>query len=187
MRESFRLIYQLKVTLNGTKPPIWRRIQIPETYTLWDLHMAIQDAMGWENRHIHKFQVVNPFGRERITIEAPERRQRVSSWLNLENSHLDYIYDFGDCWDHDIKIERVLPKDEGVGYPVCTKGERNCPPEDCGGVEGYEELLEILQDPSHENYEENWKWVEEGFDPEHFDPEEVVFSDPDERRKYAEV
>lgn len=97
MRESFRLIYQLKVTLNGTKPPIWRRIQIPETYTLWDLHMAIQDAMGWENRHIHKFQVVNTFGRERITIEAPERGQRVSSWLNLENSHLDYIYDFGDC------------------------------------------------------------------------------------------
>lgn len=81
----------------------------------------------------------------------------------------------------------MLPKDEGVGYPVCTKGERNCPPEDCGGVEGYEELLEILQDPSHENYEENWKWVEEGFDPEHFDPEEVVFSDPDERRKYVEV
>ena len=187
MKESFRLVYQLKIILKGTNPPVWRRIQIPETYTLWDLHVAIHDVMGWEDVHMHKFQVVNPFGRERITIKAPEHGQRVSSWLNLENSHLDYIYDFGDCWDHDIEIERVLPKEEGVDYPICTGGKQNCPPEDCGGAGGYEELLEILQDPSHRDYEEKWKWVEEGFDPEHFDPEEVVFSDPDERRKYADV
>ena len=179
VKESFKLVYQLKITLKGTKPPVWRRIQIPETYTLWDLHVAIQDAMGWKNSHMHKFQVVNPFGRDRITIEAPEQGQRVSSWLNLENSHLDYIYDFGECWDHDIEIERVFPKDEGVGYPICTEGEQNCPPEDCGGIGGYEELLEILQDPSHRDYEEKWKWVEEGFDPEHFDPGEVVFRGSD--------
>lgn len=179
VKESFRLIYQLKITLKGTKPPIWRRIQIPEAYTLWDLHMAIQDAMGWEDSHMHKFQVVNPFGMERITIEAPERDQKVSRWLNLENSHLDYIYDFENHWDHDVEIEWVLPREDNVDYPVCIEGEQNCPPEDCGGAGGYEELLEILKDPSHDDYEEKWKWVEEGFDPEHFKPEEVVFTDHD--------
>ena len=187
MEENFERVYQLKTMLKDSRPPIWRRIQIPETHTLWDLHVAIQDAMGWEDYHLHEFRVTNPDGWEKISIKPPEWDQKVSYWFNLENSHLNYVYDFGDYWDHKVEVEKLLPREEGVDYPICIKGKRNCPPEDCGGLGGYEELLEILQDPSHEEYEEMKEWVEEDFDPEHFNPEEVVFSDPDELRKYADV
>ena len=86
-----------------------------------------------------------------------------------------------------MEVEKLLPKEEGVDYPICINGKRNCPPKDCDGLGGYEELLEILQDPSHEEHEKMKEWVEENFNPEHFDPEEVVFSFPDDLRKYADV
>lgn len=88
-----------------------------------------------------------------------------------------YVYDFGDYWDHKIQLEKILPREKGVNYPICIKGKRASPPEDCGGVWGYEELLEIIKDPDHE---ETMEWLGEDFDPEHFDPKEIVFDDPDE-------
>ncbi len=174
-------IYQLKITLKYIHPPIWRRIQIPENYSFWDLHVAIQDVMGWEDYHLHEFQA-NLFDGEKISIKTPEWEQKIIDWLNTENKQVNYIYDFGDCWEHKIELEKILPIEESVDYPVCIKGKRNCPPDDCGGVGGYEELLEILKDPDHEEYEEMLEWVEEDFDSEHFDPQEVIFSDPSERR-----
>jgi len=86
----------------------------------------------------------------------------------------------GDYWDHKIQLEKIIPREKGINYPICIKGKRACPPEDCGGVWGYEELLEIIKDPDHEEYEEMIEWVGEDFDPEYFNPQEVVFDDPDE-------
>lgn len=96
----------------------------------------------------------------------------------------DYIYDFGDGWEHRIESEKILPRDENIEYPICIAGKRACPPEDCGGIWGYKEFLEAIRDPEHENHEELLEWVGGEFDPEAFDPKKVYFEDPDERRKY---
>lgn len=185
MKKKFENVYQFRIDLKDIRPPIWRRIQVPETYTFWDLHVAIQDAMGWKDYHMHEFQITDPSFGERIRIETPEWEKKIADWLNIETSTANYIYDFGDFWEHKVKLEKIIPREKGVNYPICIKGKRACPPEDCGGVWGYEELLEIIKDPDHEEYEEMIEWVGEDFDPEHFDPKEVVFDDPDRRREDA--
>ncbi len=111
--------------------------------------------------------------------------QKIADYFTMENPSADYIYDFGDNWEHKIQLEKILPREQNVNYPVCTKGKRACPPEDCGGISGYYNLLEIISDPENEEYEEMMEWVGGKFDPEHFDVKEVNFDDPDKRRKMA--
>ncbi|MBA5942691.1 MAG: plasmid pRiA4b ORF-3 family protein, partial [Methanophagales archaeon] len=184
-----------KITLKGIKPAIWRRIQVPETYTFWDLHIAIQDAMGWADSHLHLFTVVDPSTGMKIETGIPTGEldeydeilpgwgQKIADYFVMENRTASYVYDFGDAWEHKIHLEKIFAKEKNILYPRCTKGQRACPPEDCGGVYGYGDLLEILRDPEHEEYEELKEWVGGEFDPEHFDLEEVGFDDPVERRK----
>jgi len=195
MTKKFNQVYQFKITLKGVRPPIWRRIQVAETYTFWDLHVAIQDVMGWLDYHLHEFEMVNPstdlkvnigspdedFGREVL----PEWKQKIADYFSMENRSADYVYDFGDNWEHKIQLEKILPREKNINYPICIKGKRACPPEDCGGIWGYEDFLEIITDPNHEEYEEMLEWVGGEFDPEHFDVKEVHFDDPDKRRKIA--
>lgn len=194
MKRKFERVYQFKVSLQGIKPSIWRRIQVPETYTFWDLHVAIQDVMGWWDHHLHEFSIVNPTraATEKIGIPddegwgppvAPGWRRNIASYFSQTNSKAKYVYDFGDNWIHTVRLEKILERDKGVKYPVCVDGKRACPPEDCGGVPGYERLLEIIMDPSHEEYESMNEWVGEEFDPEKFEPREIVFSDPQKRWK----
>ena len=197
MRKKFGQVYQFKITLKGTKPPIWRRIQVPETYTFWDLHVAIQDAMGWEDYHLHEFELVNPFTgiKTRVGIPdeefdlgreiLPEWKQKIADWFSMENRSADYTYDFGDGWKHNVKLEKILPRDKNISYPTCLTGKRACPPEDCGGVWGYEDFLRIIKDPTHERHEEMLRWIGGEFDPEHFNIEEVILDDPAKRRKMA--
>ncbi len=191
MKKKFDNVYQFKVTLLGVSPPVWRRIQVPEPYTFWDLHVAVQDAMGWYDCHLHEFQMVNPKTGEQVEIgipyeEAPdtlpEKKQKIVDYFTTENPSAGYIYDFGDSWEHIITLEKILPR-ENIDYPVCIDGKRACPPEDCGGVGGYEEFLEIIKDPSHEEYEDMLDWIGGEFDPEYFDVKEVQFDDPVERYK----
>ena len=195
MKQKFSQVYQFKITLMGTKPPIWRRIQVPKTYTFWDLHVAIQDAMGWLDYHLHEFEIPHPstdltvnigipddeFGREVI----PGWETKIADYFSRENQSAVYTYDFGDDWRHKIELEKILPTEKGVKYPLCIKGRRACPPEDCGGVWGYGDFLEIIKDPNHEEHQEMLEWAGGEFDPEHFDAKEVRFDDPDERRKIA--
>ena len=195
MKKKFDQVYRFKITLRDIKPPIWRRIQVPETYTFWDLHVAIQDAMGWEDYHLHEFEIADPstglkvntgipdedFGREIL----PGWKQKIADYFSMGNRLAEYIYDFGDNWEHIIKLEKILPRDKNVGYPICIAGKRACPPEDCGGIWGYENFLEIINDPDNEEYEDMIEWVGGEFDPEHFDVKEVSFDDPDKRRKIA--
>lgn len=193
MKKKFDYVYQFKITLEGIKPPIWRRIQVPKTYTFWDLHVAIQDAMGWLDYHLHEFEIVDPSTGLMVNIGIPDEefdrdvlpgwKQKIADYFSMENPKAVYIYDFGDYWEHKIQLEKILPREKGVNYPVCIKGKRACPPEDCGGVWGYEELLEALKKPAHERHEELLEWLGEDFDPEHFDVNEVSFDDPDKRLK----
>lgn len=195
MKKKFNQVYQFKITLQGIKPPIWRRIQVPETYTFWDLHVAIQDAMGWSDSHLHEFRILNPSTGLEVNIGFPDEEldkkilidwnQKIADYFTMENPLASYIYDFGDNWEHKIKLEKILPREQNVNYPVCIKGKRACPPEDCGGINGYYNLLEVISDPENEEYEEMMEWVGGKFDPGHFDVKEVNFDDPDKRRKMA--
>ena len=194
MKRKFNKVYQFKITLKDTKPPIWRRIQVPETHSFWDLHVAIQNAMGWEDCHIHEFEMVNLSIGTKVTIGAQEqisgwgrktmseRRQKIADWFSMENRSASYTYDFGDNWEHRILLEKILPRDANTKYPTCIAGKRSCPPEDCGGVWGYKRLLEAIRDPDHEEHEETLEWVGEEFDPEYFEAGEVCFEDPDKHR-----
>lgn len=197
MKKKFYQVYQFKITLKGIKPPIWRRIQVPETYTFWDLHVAIQDTMGWLDYHLHQFEMVSPSTGMKVEIGIPDKesgwgreilpgwKQKIADYFSIENRSADYTYDFGDNWEHTIKLEKIFPRDKKIDYPICIAGKRACPPEDCGGIWGYENFLEIISDPDNEEYEDMIEWVGGEFDPEHFDVKEVSFDDPDKRRKIA--
>ncbi len=172
-RSKPKSVHQLKITLREIKPAIWRRIQVPSDTTLPDLHLMLQASMGWYNCHLHLFEI----NEQRYGIPDPdfpdddldERLIALASVLPGAGARCMYLYDFGDGWEHDIDVEQVLPAQADTQYPTCLDGERACPPEDCGGPWGYEELLEIINNPAHEEHEETLRWVRGSFDTEAFD------------------
>jgi hypothetical protein len=172
-------VYQLKVSLRGAKPPIWRRLLVPADISLARLHATILAAFGWHGGHMHVFETAyGDFGgadRElghradvAVTLEqvAPQVKDKIR-----------YTYDFGDDWVHDIVVEKVLDPDPSTAYPRCTGGKRAAPPDDCGGIWGYEELVEVLADPAHPQHEERLQWLglaeASQFTPDAFDVETV--------------
>ena len=175
------MIYQLKISLDGAKPPIWRRILVPPSIHLGQLHDLIQIAMGWGNCHLHQFIVgnifygvpANDFGDAFGLEMRDETKYKLSRFLKKEKNSLRYEYDFGDGWEHKILLEKKLPDDDSRPLCTCIKGKRACPPDDCGGIWGYQEMLEILKDPSHPEYEDWREWVDDEFDPEFFDLDET--------------
>jgi hypothetical protein len=169
---------QLKITLVRSEPPIWRRVQVPESMTLSDLHVVIQKSMGWDNSHLHDFEVKG--ARYTEFMEDIESGARDSASVTLRDLHLRrknqkmrYNYDFGDDWLHEIVVESALPVDPDVRLPLCLAGRRACPPEDCGGIYGYYDLLEAISDPEHPMHEEMCEWIDPEFDPAAFDADEV--------------
>ncbi|MBN2535465.1 MAG: plasmid pRiA4b ORF-3 family protein [Spirochaetales bacterium] len=193
--KTFKNVYQFKITLQDISPVIWRRIQVPENYTFWDLHVAIQDSMGWTDSHLHAFRLKNPETDEVEEIGIPEDsdfaefpmlagwEEDIADWFSEENNSANYNYDFGDDWNHDLVLERILPKEANTKYPVCLAGERACPPEDCGSVPGYERLCEIIKNPDAEEYDEMMEWLGGKYDPDEFDCKQVVFDNPKKRLK----
>ncbi|HET91351.1 MAG TPA: plasmid pRiA4b ORF-3 family protein [Chloroflexi bacterium] len=176
-KQSTATIYQIKITLKGSKPPIWRRVLVHSDVTLEKLHYIIQDAMGWTNSHLHQFIVGGTYYGEShpdygLDDMIDERRMRLEE-IASEGDKFIYEYDFGDSWEHVVLVEKVLEPETGQRYPVCIKGKRACPPEDVGGVWGYEEFLETIRDPDHPDHEEYLEWVGDDFDPEAFDLEET--------------
>ena len=157
----------LKVTLKGTRPPIWRRILVPESMTLGGLSEAILAAMGWIGGHLHAFDVRGSQYGDPAT--ADERRAKLKALLESGVKRFGYTYDFGDGWEHTISVEKTEDRVPGQVYPACVAGARKCPPEDCGGPWGYVELLDILADPDHPERKERLEWIGEDFDPEEFD------------------
>jgi len=169
-----KLVYQLKVTLPDSKPQIWRRIRVLNDITLYELHWTLQTVMGWTNSHLHEFTISGTaYGdSEDDDLEEDiedEKIVKLGQVITKEKERFHYLYDFGDSWEHEIVVEKILPVEKGVRYPVCMEGERACPVEDCGGTEGYEALLEALGDPSHPEHEDMFEWLPGDFDPEKFD------------------
>ena len=177
-RVSTSSIFQLKVTLKDTRPPIWRRILVDGNTSLQKLHDVLQLTMGWGNYHLHAFEI---HGRE-YGVPDPEfeqdSRMRDEKSVKVmkvvaEKDRFLYVYDFGDDWQHQIVVEKILPREQGRHYPVCVAGAMACPPEDCGGTWGYREFLEAITDPDHEEHESMIEWVGGGFDPEEFNLDEI--------------
>lgn len=176
-KSSATVVYQLKVSLKGAKPPIWRRVLVGDDVTLRRLHNILQAACGWTNSHLHEF-IVGGARYGRTDPDWPDdmrsdMRKRLSGLGLAEGDKLEYIYDFGDWWEHTILVEAIRPREGGEVLPVCMAGRRAFPPEDCGGTWGYQELLAVLADPSDPEHEHMKEWVGPYFDPEAFDLAEI--------------
>lgn len=191
-------VHQFRVLLSEVAPPVWRRIQVPETYSFWDLHVALQDSMGWRDYHLHLFRVSKPDTGKVVQIGIPDDDPfegdeptmpgweiPIASYFSRAGVVARYDYDFGDGWEHELTLEAILQRQRDKKYPLCLGGARACPPEDCGGVGGYEDLLAVIQNPAHEEYESTLEWLGGRFDPEKFDPRNVKFDDPVRRYKVA--
>ncbi len=174
-------IFQIQIALKGFKPKIWRRILVPSDMLFSDFHKVIQTTMGWTNSHLHQF-------RKNRTRYAPKSQyddlgfdmdivnygnMKISDLLTKEKEKIFYEYDFGDGREHDIILEKILPFYKKSNYPICLKGKMSYPPDDCGGIWGYSDMLEILKQPDHEEYEEWMEWVGGEFDPTYFDIGEI--------------
>ena len=172
-------IYQLKVTLLEIDFPIWRRIQVPSTIPLCCLHDALQAVFGWTDTHLHHFEKDGKYWgvpddevfEDDIEI-IDEGRVPVSRVLRAEGDSMTYVYDFGDNWRHSVVLEKILPTDAAT-KPVCLAGERRCPPEDVGGPSGYQEFLEVIFEPGHEEFSHFRGWAGGKFHAEEFDVKAV--------------
>ena len=185
-------VFQFKIELLETSPLVWRRIQVSENVTFWDLHVAIQDAMGWTDTHLHAFEVEDvEKGRVEIGIPDPDGGAdvvpgwtcKVAEVFRSPGDQLVYEYDFGDGWRHSILLEQIALVEPGARYPRCVEGARKCPPEDCGGPYRFAEFLQTVEDPGHPEHDEILEWCGGSFDAGAFDPAAVIFDDPEERRR----
>lgn len=187
MAKNLRDVYQIKVTLNDISPPIWRRLLISNTTDLAELHEIIQVAMGWTDSHLHQFVVGEEcYGEPEPDFDfdvTPEYGVRIGSILKKEKDWIIYEYDFGDGWEHKIVLEKILPYNPKDVLPKCVTGRRGCPPEDVGGVWGYQEFLDAYNDKNHPEHEAMLEWVGEYFEPEQFDLNEVneIFAEANDR------
>ena len=169
-------LYQLKIVLKQSRPPIWRRVQVPSDITFATLHKVIQAVMGWHECHLHEFCR----GKLHIGMLLPddegyvddEKAIKLHAVIMKRGEKFQYTYDFGDIWAHDVTLEKVGELDPKIRYPVCLAGERACPPENSGGLEGYYDKLDIVKNPQHPAYDETKEWMGD-FDPEFFDIDEA--------------
>lgn len=196
--------YKIKIELTGSKPLIWRRVLVPEEITFERLHDVIQFAMGWGNDHLYDFNLKeeklritsdeevikefeyysklkltekndpNGYIRKRLEIKPKlSSKVKIDKYL-IKEKNIEYVYDFGDYWKHNITLEEII-EDYEYAYPMCIEGEGACPPEDVGGIYGYAEFLEIIKDEAHPQHEELKQWAEEvGY--EEFNMEETNYS-----------
>ena len=169
-------VYKVQIVLNGTKPKIWRRLLIDSKVLLVDVHRIIQTSMGWTNSHLHffsdGFQEYSPREFE-VEFALDSRVVRLDKILKHEGLKITYEYDFGDGWEHDIILEEIVKADSKLQIPQCIAGKRNCPPEDCGGIWGYSDMLKILKQPNHEEYKSYLEWLGGEFDPDYFDMSKI--------------
>jgi len=174
-------IFQIKIVLRGSKPKIWRRLLIKSDMLMPELHEVIQTSMGWNNMHLHHFIKYDSLYTVKLEDDDfwDEKRDidykqiMISELLSKKHDKIIYEYDFGDAWSHDVILEEINFSEYGVKYPVCIDGKMSCPPEDCGGIGAYHNIIDILKNPEHKFYENYKDWLDEDFDPEYFNIDEV--------------
>ena len=195
-KKPYKNIFQFKIILIGTNPPVWRRIQVPEYYTFYDLHVAIQDAMGWLDSHLHDFKIQprrracldirieSPFALDDLEEAAPllTTEVAVADFIQEPGDRALYAYDYGDDWQHDVLYEGSFTREPKKKYPICLAGELPGPPEDCGGIPGYYDCINALK--NRDNSEGLLTWLGR-WKPDRFDPARVKFMSPLRRLKIA--
>ncbi len=174
-----RSLVQLRVELQHLKPAVWRRLLVPDTITLARLHQVLQIALGWTDSHLHEFEI----GGTRYGIPdpdwpdsppvTPENRVTLAQALAPGVKHFTYLYDFGDDCEHKVRVEAILDNERNAPAPICTDGANRCPPEDVGGVCGYLDFLQAINEPTHEEHADMLDWVGGAFDPTAFDVDTV--------------
>lgn len=169
----------LRVELKGVKPLVWRWVAVPETITLGTLHVVLQIVMGWGGGHLHEFEVNHQrYGMKDADLDfgepiLDERRMRLSTLIKRGVRRFTYEYDFGDGWEHLIKIEDRMATTT-AGLPIqCIGGANACPPDDIGGPYGYAEFLQVMADPDHEEHQRMREWIGGAFNPAAFDADAV--------------
>lgn len=190
--------HRFHIQLEGIDPPVWRRIRVPSSYSFWDLHVAIQDAMGWLDYHLHLFQIRNPETGELESIGIPDDEPfpdelpclagwdvHIASCFDKEGDAASYQYDFGDDWRHTVTLEGIDTIRKGELGLSCLGGDRRCPPEDCGGIHGYAEMLEVIADVTHPDHEGMLEWLGGAYDPKAFSASDVEFDNPTVRWRQA--
>jgi hypothetical protein len=164
--------FQLRIALLDYQPEIWRRVLVPGSVRLNKLHLIFQNAMGWTDSHLHAFRIQGAlYGAQFDDYpddELDEKKFTLGAVVS-EGDRFAYEYDFGDSWDHEVVVERASRVVPTLKVAVCLAGENACPPEDVGGTGGYVALLEVLADPTHEDFKELSRWVGRNFDPTLFD------------------
>lgn len=167
-------IYRLYIFLLDIAPPIWRRIELSSETSLAQLHKVLQAAMGWQDYHLHEFEIGGQrYGVPDTDYDLPgevvkDSAIKLSSALSRKGASLLYSYDFGDNWAHSVVLEDIVPIEPDTKYPRVLDGARACPPEDSGGPYGYADLVEILAKPRHKEYRQMREWAGMNFDPEKF-------------------
>jgi hypothetical protein len=171
-------ILELEISLKSSKPKIWRRVHVPATHTFHQLHEVIQHAMGWMGHHLYAFQL-NRYSS--IGIPSADdweevqdsRKIKIGGYFQAPKDKIVYEYDFGDSWEHNVSLKKILAADPKITYPIVTAGAMACPPEDCGGIWSYQELIGLSNKPDSEEFQDFLELVGEDFDPTHFDLNEV--------------
>jgi hypothetical protein len=170
-------VFQLHIALKRAKPKIWRRVLVHADIPLEDFSRVVQASMGWMGGHLYLFSDgMEEYAPAQMGLEGTRdtKKMPLRELLPEEKARINYIYDFGDDWDHTITLEKKLsPEEAPQQVPKCIGGRRNCPPEDCGGLPGYEEMLEVLEQPDHPEYEDYIEWLGGEFDPAEFDKEAI--------------
>jgi len=172
------LVYQLRIELLDVEPLIWRRLLVPASVKLHQLHVMLQWTMGWAGGHLHEFVIGhNHYGVPDPDFDSPPLVQRddritLEAALGHRKSFI-YLYDFGDGWEHQITVENISPPDPAVKLPVCLDGANACPPEDVGGPPGYVDFLKAINDPTHEEHDTMLKWCGGSFDPTAFNLDHI--------------
>lgn len=165
--------YQLRLELKGVKPAVWRRIAVPGTIKLSKLHQILLAAMGWQGGHLHEFIFADAmYGEAQEEMEpGVEDESRVSLNKAMAGSNsFTWIYDYGDYWEHKIKVERIVDLGVPLETAMCLTGKNACPPEDVGGTPGYAEFLAAIRDPANPEHQTMLQWYGGAFDPSAFDP-----------------
>ncbi len=166
-------VLQFKITLKNSKPAIWRKFEIADHFTFYDLHLVIQNVMGWMNMHLYQFiyEKHSIIGNPEMLEEevADDKELKLSELFNAPKIKMIYEYDFGDGWEHQLLLEKIIKNAPAGHQPVCIFGEMNCPPEDCGGMPGFKDLLKVIKDQNHPEHEDMIEWIGEGYEADCFD------------------
>jgi hypothetical protein len=190
-------VYQFRIELLNVAPLIWRRIQVPAYYNFWDLHVSIQDSMGWSDSHLHHFEIREAGKRKPCKIGIPDFEMisgddvfpgweiAVPAYFSSVGMQADYVYDYGDLWIHSVLLEGILLREAGIKYPACLDGAEDCPPEDCGGPFAYSEFLKMKADPEQKEVRMVSMFTGRAWRPKPFNKDKVKFTNSFRRWMHA--